>query len=228
MLEQPFGASSQTTTYLIADDYYQIYITNDADTRSIGWFASGVSKSVDIYIGAISISPVPWGTPVQFNWSVNWTANSITLDYTTVRGTTYLVEFWLNNSTANVYYANMTTPTGSFVYIGLDQNETYTIHFRANNSEQVVEFSTVIAYGKPAKQPALQIPKDWGSFLFGGLALVVLLVSTPFSAPFGMLIATFILVIAAWYGWLSITSPVLWAFVVLTAIIFLRKGGAEE
>ncbi len=226
VLSQYFDTSYQTYVYLVSGEYYQIYISNGQEMRNVGYYTTTVSTSSEIIIGNLTIQPVTYGKPVQFKWSID--NDTITFEYATAYGTTTYVNFTLKNETSTIYYAESTEQSGSFMYSGLNPNETTWLIFYANNTEGEIYFKTVLF--APTKKEGIVISPPLGNLLFGGLAILVALIATPLSLPFGLVLATAVVGFATYMGWMDLGWNVVWALAVISIISFFvesrMRGGS--
>ena len=224
---QYFDSGLQTYVNLVSGELYQLYVSNGAEMRSVGYYSSTVSTSAVIIVGNLTIVPVSYGGVVQFNYTYDAKNQTLYFNYVTIDGvTTYTNLTIYNESGGVVYYAESTEPNGAYTVLNLSNTTNYWIEFYAVNSLGVVHFKQLLVV--TSKKIGISIPPTIGNILFIGLAILVVLMSTTFSLPIGLMIATGILAFATMNGWTTLPTSLVWGLVVITAIsFFIQKRGVS-
>ncbi len=220
---QKLTAEQKTSHYLIANEPYEVYITNGEETRSLGYLSLPTSDVITLIVK----SPLNF-TPVNYNAVIyNMTNDNgvITVQYKTIEGTTSKAEITIYNSTgAIVYYATSDTPNGKFTFVG-NPNETYTVHFKVYNDFEPLEFKVTTSSGNFLSiqvnvQNIKELPEWFRIIFFGGLCLFVALLFKRSHVPVGLMLSFSLAAVFTSMGILPLGQGLLWVLAVLVGLSF--------
>ncbi len=218
---QKLTADMKTSHYLIANEPYTVYVTNGQETRTVGYISSPTSTSITLTIQTpLNFTPINYA-PVIYNITNN--NGIITIQYKTLKGTTSYAKVEIYNSSgALVFTADATTPEGKFTFIG-SPNETYTVHFIAQNSMEAVEFRVIV--GANAKifinvQIIKQLPEWLRTMFFGGLCLFVAMLFKRSHVPVGLLLSFSLAAVFTAMGILPLGQGLLWVLALIVGLSF--------
>jgi len=206
IFENYFDFNHEAQAYLILSDYYQIYISNNVETRNLGWFQPDPDGQVTIQLTKIDIRNFysPW---ISINFDANETTGLITLEYNTTNVTVTKAQYWVNlTNGTNMYYAEMNASAGTFTY-SADLNTTYLVRFRVETAEGKVYDPFWYVYWGNVTQKVPFLPSDlpwWASaVIVVGIIIVYLLAFGNFRADASTALAAILVGLFWWLGWLK-------------------------
>ena len=223
---QKITADYVTYHYLIANEPYQVYVTNGQEVRSIGHFSSPVSKTTTLTIGTLTIQPLTY--EITYDIAYDAPNGTVVLEYSSGEPAS-IVKFWVNTTNGtNLYYAESTEQAGSFVYLG-KANETYVIHFyvkTANGKE--FEITRVVSVGgvQPIRFPLF--PAGWPEWLYNlvavGIIVVVVLLFGEVRADIACVLGAAMAAVLWYWGWLRVTGVVIAVAMIIAAAAVIHRS----
>jgi len=225
------------SVYMLETAYYSFYLDNGQETRNIGMLKYDPDGYIDLYVTTLTIQPISYANVI---YEINRDGGTITCEYSTISGTTTSAEFTVSYTNGTqAYYANATTPSGKFTFVG-DANETYIVEFNAVNSYGNVTFSTIMYAESQLGTGEITAPTVGGlseitpvsikdipswerAMFFGGLCIFTALLFKRSHAPIGLMMSLSLLVAFTHLGYLSVDLNLLWVLAVIAALAFFER-----
>ncbi|RLI82699.1 hypothetical protein DRP04_03380 [Archaeoglobales archaeon] len=211
---------NRVTTYLIVNEPYEIFLESDGKTINYGFYSPPGADTVTIIIGKITIQPFyqEW---LKLDFLTNETDKTITVNYNSTKPVK-TAEFWVENETGLLYYANATTDTGSFTF-NTTAEGSYTAKFRIECTDGTAySHSWIVRFGKP-KIPFLPevLPAWLKSVVACGIILVFLMIFGNYRSDISTALAAAMYAIFWYFGWIvsNVFAVVIAAIIAFAAIV---------
>ncbi|RLI79399.1 hypothetical protein DRP04_09170, partial [Archaeoglobales archaeon] len=223
---QKITADYVTYHYLIANEPYQIYVSNGQKVRSIGYFSSPVSKTTTLTIGTLTIEPLT--TQITYDITYDAPNGTVSLEYSSPEPVS-IVKFWVNATNGtNLYYAETTEQSGSFVYIG-KANESYLVHFyikTASGAEIHVTRLVSTAGVQPIRFPLF--PEGWPEWLYNlvaiGIIVIVVLLFGEVRADIACVLGAAMAALLWYWGWLRVSGLVVAVAMIIAGAAVIHRA----
>ncbi len=221
VFEKPLDVQYECQAYVISGDQYVVGLRNSQETRVLGYVSASIPDTITLYIKqGLQFKPIQ---TVSVLYNITNNNGTITIAYQTMVGNTSAVTVQIYNSTgALVYNITTNTPNGKIVYVG-NPNETYTVHFVAQNDFEPVEFTVRLSNNVALNinvQLLKQLPEWFRTMMFGGLCLFVALLFKRSHVPVGLLLSFSLAATFTALGILPLGQGILWVLAIIVGLSF--------